>query len=628
MSSPELSQTVDLTRARTGDVHITQTQTTVIAAPPSVDVELLLRGPINRLGLDNRFRSAMAALEAQPATAAGEFSQIRDVLVKAGCRSFAVALARQEADAWELAGQRREAWNVRAELVCDGVLGGNPWMALDQASKLQPLADDDPVRAAATAALLAYSEWPRNPGGCADRLRTAWSNLAIVAAGSSWVARVARWFAEIALVEERWEILQASVDHLRRVMDQATDAERVAIGLVLADISDDWSELEHAASCSELPAPTAGIVLCRYGYARVRHNRADVARRAYRQAIEKLGREPASEGDVSEVLYSLELLRWRCGPIVGPDPTDDYRSLANLLSRDGDGPASRGRRDVVRGIRGLAEEKLATAHENLRLALLAFRLGGHLRGVIESHSLLGDLYVRSNENALGVWHYVRAGESKKAGEAASRLEEAIDLGTELVSGPTWQVNATLAAIAAQGPLIPVPDATQLLPTILALTMHPPAEGLVSPPIAAQAYNAVAGLACQLTPVSVPGVLTSLEAVIARAQPNSYTLADEAVVTTLVRLHSTQPAWRDQVGALFIRCLDARDSVIRNHALRHAGSLARNDPMLLSGLRHLAGLGDPGVTGVLATSGDRHPAVRAHAQHIVAAFLQQPPRTGP
>lgn len=457
-----------------------------------VPLGIIMRGPIRSLGFDARFDMAVVEEQSDPGAAASAFADIADRLSAAGYRGHAGALRRRAVQAYSSASRYSDAaWlqlRVIAEAIVTGRWGevqGSLWVLHQLLNEQGEHGETTEAGLTKVVSLLDATHdlfgdpvlLPESTGVAVVRVvshldtlldsvpaESAHRSVQLQAAAAAVVTAV-----ECALAAEAFDAITASVDALGRMAamlrsspDETLRQFGIRLRVALAEArspmaADDavWEELQIEAISWKLDDRDAALVLARYARARAAAGVFADADIAWQRSAEFASRARLF-ADIAGWLSSQVQLRRRYGPTDLAE-IGDMRQMIRLLSAQ---PAER-----VVPIAGAREEvldALRSGEKGLRPAALAAQrmrvlgiAGGLWEDELEAHSFLGDIYERSGEPLLSVFHRIRSGEADAAGKIASQTTDAfLDVTTELSRPTAAERSAAYTVLAEQGALIP------------------------------------------------------------------------------------------------------------------------------------------------------------------------------
>jgi transcriptional regulator with XRE-family HTH domain len=462
------------------------------AVSEGVPLEIIMRGPIRSLGFDARFDEAVREEQSDPGAAAFTFADIAERLSGAGYSGHADALRRRAVQAYNSASRYSDAAWLQLRIVAEaiwagrwGEVQGTLWVLhqlLNGQSEHGETADANlmaviPVLDAVHDLFGDPVLLPESTGmavaGAASHLDTLLGSLPAGPANRSVILRPAAaavvFAAECALTAEAFDAITTAADVLERTaatLRSSSDRRLCHFGIRLrlalagarspeAAGDSGWEELQNEASGWRLDDRDAALVLARYARARAVAGVFADADTAWQRAAEFATRARLFI-DIADWLSSQVQLRLRYGPADLAE-IGDMRQMIKSLSEQ---PSER--IVPIAGVREEVLDALRRGDEGLRAAALAAQrmrvlaaAGGLWQDELEAHSFLGDIYARSGEPLLSVFHRIRSGEADAAGKVASQTTDAfLDVTAELNRPTAAERSAAYAVIAAQGALIP------------------------------------------------------------------------------------------------------------------------------------------------------------------------------
>ncbi len=464
--------------------------------PPSGDspggaitVDVIMRGPMEALGLAAAFDEAVANEQVDPASAASNFVEIASQLYADGFAPHGDAIRRRAMQAYVAAGRSSDAVRLQLQLASEALLAGRWGDASIQALALSQLMDGsgDTVPtglAAAGAALQALTALIDDPVLATENvsaafnvvvghLQTVLDQLAVDATDFALllpvIATIAATAAEVAIATEVPTpfLVSASatfdqiVDALRG--SSSTSSARLSIRLRLAtaeaqdpdaDHGDRWRRLHQEAACWKLRDEDAALVFGRYARAKAIGAAPGEADLAWRRAVEFGGRAKLFL-DAAEWLSA----QWRLRHLYGPIDVNEIqalRQMSQLLAKQASDrliPAGDAWLESLEAMRRSDQGLRSAALAAQRLRVLS-AAAGLWEEELRAHSLLADIFERSGEPALAAVHHVRAGEAPSLIVGARETAGFVDVTRELRRRAPAERAAAYSMLAAQGDLIP------------------------------------------------------------------------------------------------------------------------------------------------------------------------------
>jgi hypothetical protein len=548
-------------------------------AAAALDVEALLRGPVNAFGLQAAVGDATRLDESDPAAAAALYEGIAERLLP----QYPLQATSFRKKAAHALG-RSMRWDEAFDRWMDLAMGelwddASPELgSLYESGFKSAIEHVDSVRLARLGVIQAWLRWHEQPtqraslAAAFDELYRARDPFAVRAGVLCVESHLAD--ADLAPIRERQAMLAELCSELG-----TPDRVRLRIGLADAVGAEPWHELFGSATRRELPVRDAAYVALRAGRWFAWAGEFERAETAYRRAVE-LGAEARLELDVRSALRSLTCLyatSRRSYGQLGP-AHEAARSVEGTRSY-----APQHRRAREYALRALANERdHPEAHKWLRHNLWAGVIGGDLSDELETLRELGALYESSGDAFSGhaLDAYVRAGHADGAKRVGSQLRGWVDLTAHLRAGAPWQQRTALEGIAAEGDLVPDTSAQALVPTLVSLLAT---DDIDRAPAAAAV---AASIAFQLRLEDAMRLLDGLARYGPR-EPHHYRLTDRGLLRFAGRTYQRHPELREQLAALIAEVIrgGSVDSDLRNAVLA-----CRDDPQ-------------PMVTALLQQVGD-------------------------
>jgi hypothetical protein len=434
--------------------------------------------------------------------------------------------------------------------------------------------------------------------------------------GDGWTRRVALWWAECALVDQRLEEVRAAADDLKACAEASPDDQiSVRLRLVVADATSDWVGITREARVGLLAPGDAGLVFARYGRSQAWFGDPLGSIDAYRQALPPLMAENL-QGDARSALESIARVLMIYGPI------SDLQKTTNLIpmivaGRTRFGEVYDARRATLQA---LHDEDWPRAQGEVRRFLWEARIGGHLEDELGARNWLGDLYAKVDEYAAACGNYTLAGTAAKAAAACGRLDDPVDVSADLNSPAPWVVAAALAVVAADGDKRSAEESAQLAQVALSL-VHGRKQSPLGPQVWQQAFAAMAGLIVQLPTELARAVLDLIEPLVPRGALQAR-LIDASILTILTDIYDFHLPLAPRARQALISAIS--QSGLSDGALDVLAERVSIDQELARVLSERARLGDEGAARVLAYAAIPDAAAIEYARSRAAAFIGRPP----
>lgn len=599
------------------------------AIPHSLDPDIVLRGPMEALGLTTRHARAEDLSETDPLGAARLFAEIAGRLEAEGYAGLAHPMRLEEARLLTKGRDPVLAAAAWMPLVMADLADGSTPVCNEAASAFKQLAgiESAPAWLHARAVAIAHLDrWFRDPAMSSTSLLAAAS--AVVGAEDPSAPELLALATETALAAGDHK----AVAHIRTVVEKVIVAaeEDIAVRLELAlaeALSDEsrWARLlDRAAPASAgMSTKHAALVYARRGRYLFWANKPFDAEAAYGAAVERACRAALWQ-DAAQWMLARARILGRTG-VIGK--LTDFIMRASAIRASGlGGLLQRGHDPHMAALKYLLAGKLRAALPELRRHLRDSIRVAHLEDEIEAHRQLGMLYEETKrEPAAAVHHYVMAGDAKNAARVAKACPSFIDCST-LAEHPQAQTRAAaLQATAAQGDLVPDADVEHWISRALD-AVNEPRTGIVAPLPWVQGFAVLAALAERIEESHVDAVLAAVDPLVFR-QANSHTLVDDFLVRLVAALAVNISARRKELADRMIALFDVSDDLSRK-LLNETDAVQACMEELRASLRRRAESGNQIAVQILAVHGDNHPTVLAAAKKQVRAAIERPPAYGP
>ncbi|WP_444949809.1 hypothetical protein [Micromonospora ureilytica] len=598
------------------------------AVPLSVDPDVVLRGPMEALGLAAKHAQAQELSDGDPVGAARLFCEIAERLEVEGYGGLARPVRLQEARLLTKGRQPLLAAAAWMPLVLKDLSDGSTPVCREAASAFEQLGGVPSAPAwlpARAAVITQLDRWFRDLSVLSTSLLT--SACAVVEAEDPNAQELFTLAVEAALAAGD----RAAVVRVRTVLEAAVaGAEEdiaVRLELVLAEAARDearWARLlDRAAPASAgISTKHAALVYARRGRYLFWDNKLLEAEAAYRAAVERACRAALWQDAAQWMLARARILSR--ASVIG-DLSDLVRRASAVRASGSGGLLQRGHDPLTAALKHLLAGKLQAALPELRRHLRDSVRVAHLEDEIEAHRRLGTLYEKTErEPAAAVHHYVMAGDAKAAARIAGLAPFFVDCAA-LAEHPQAQTRAAaLQATAAQGDLVPDADVETWITRSLASATGA-RTGIVGPLPWVQGFAVLAALAERIEEPHLDAVLDAVDPLVPR-QANEHTWVDDSLVRIIAGLAVHLPASREVLSGRILALFDASDDLARE-LLNETAAVEACLDQLREPLRQRAESGKPIAVQLLAIQGDTHPAVVAAVEEQVRTAIESPPNHG-
>lgn len=458
------------------------------SADGTVTVDVIMRGPLQALGIAGLFDDAAAREQVDPASAASDLVEIAKQLVAQGFAPHGEAIRRRAVQAYATAGRRSDAIRLQLQLVSEVLLAGRWSDTSMQIVVLDHLMDGSgdvlsAGLAAAGYALQAVTRLLEDPvlgpenvsatfNATVGHVKAVIEQLTIDAADFVLLLTVAATAAvtaaEVAFAADMWTLLTAAsatfdqiVEALRANSNTSFARLRIRLRLATAEAEDPdaeqgdrWRQLHQEAEGWKLDAQDAALVFARYARAKAIGAAPVEANLAWRRAVEFGGRAKLFL-DTADWLSA----QWRLHHLYGPidiKEIQDLRQMTQQLAKQASDrliPVDDAYLECLEAMRRDDRELRSAALAAQRLRVLS-AAAGLWEEELRAHNLLSDIFERSGEPALAVIHRVRAGQAQSRNIALRATAGFVDITPELRRRAPVERAAAYAILAAQGDLIP------------------------------------------------------------------------------------------------------------------------------------------------------------------------------
>jgi hypothetical protein len=540
------------------------------APPASVAADAIVRGPLAHLQLLDLYRSALATIDSDPASAATSLGDIARRLDRSGFSPHAGAIREQHAAALTASGQREAAARARIELGWDQLRAGDTFTAGTQAREVLQW-KEAPDSVAKSARLLgASAAYRREYGVDLEDVATEFDqsseddahriDAALLLVEESVAAR------RPELVNSRAPAIKALADRIPH--DRGGELSAARIETALADCLDDWDPLVSSARQTYRPE-VAALVVARFARSLALKQRPEAAIATWRDAIERACIEGLND-DAADWLYALRAVRTLAGDIQ-PDINEPHRH-AQALRAAGTGtvlPEPFNARE--RALAHIAERKWPDALEALKRYLWRSVIGADWSGELDAHKLVGNVYIQTGRVSEAIRSLVIAGEQKRLEEFARALPDGpTPVGVQLLSDRPWERVAAYAFVAARADLLPDADAQAWEQEAIAEIFQQPDWRPFAPSPWLAGFRAFGELA-DLTSEDEAREFIAFGATLIPREAKTFRHTDEAHVKALIRIAHRHPALREAATSQLIDAL-ITDQQMADRVLSSASNL--------------------------------------------------------
>ncbi|MEU7618771.1 hypothetical protein AB0B27_22115 [Micromonospora rifamycinica] len=517
-----------------------------------IDVDAVVRGPIEALNLRREVDAAEAWLAAGEPAAVDAFAAIAERLKEARFMPDAGVMLRRRADALQAIGQVNEAVAARVGLAWDELDRARVWeagFALHDGRQPGPsLTLAGPIQRTQSAAEAAVQV---AKGGSLGGLAVAFDCLQNE---DQYVARAAVFLCEEAIADDQPQIVFDRLDALRAIAaaaaDDTADAGReraIRIQMCIADATGDWIGLMRDALRRQ-PRPTVAWLHAR----RARHlalsGDGPGAQEHYLEAIERACVERMFD-EAADWLYALRTVRFWYEPL-GRDEQHPRAQAVRPHAKPSGLPGSPHSSELA--LRAMLDESRPV--EALQLARRwrwqAF-VRAQLTDELDAVQTVGTLLQQRGDIEESIKSFARAGSREKAVAAARELPDrpAHVASSTLTPAPTSRA-AAFAAAAAASDLMDDDEARAWAERAFEELRNPHTRiSLTGGSPYLRAFDVLAAVCDVLTPGQEDALIQLVEPTIDRAADH-YRHTDEPVAEILSSLASR----RSDVLALLCRAI--------------------------------------------------------------------------
>jgi hypothetical protein len=385
---------------------------------------------------------------------------------------------------------------------------------------------------------------------------------ALVGDQADWLATGAPVFAELSRF--------LAIDEVRRTR----------LRLLLAESTQDWTELLTDARKIKLGHGLSGLVIARHARHLAVHQKFEEADLAWDEAS-GLASLASQWGEASTWIFSRRAFRARWNPFTSNELLPLQTAIKEMGSSKPLIPTSDGA--YVDGLTSLSEGNLRSASISVQRALRDAITTSDWVGEDRARRVLASILIESDEPALAAHHLAQVGATKPIESLGRSLSlEFLDITNDLDAPNYWTVGATYRLIATQSDL--VPDSLVGFIGSHIVDELDAAEKGTRPDLRSFAHSrynnalkALAGIAGRIDLASADTALAHFEKQ-PDVEPNHYRYHDDDEALAVARIALSHPSLATRAIAHLVPLLGraqgarsetARDAIAANPSLAHA-----------------------------------------------------------
>lgn len=354
---------------------------------------------------------------------------------------------------------------------------------------------------------------------------------------------------------------------------------RIRLRLILAEASEDWTDLLDDARRNKIGYALAGLVCARYArYCAVRQH-FTLADSNWDEAVAKASLAQRWE-DASTWVFSRRAFRSRWRIFVKDDLLSSEVALAEMGPSHPVVPSSRAA--LTTALELLADEKLPGAAIAAQRALRNAVVGADWVGEERARRVLASILREADEPNRAAKEIARAGATRSIPNLISKYSNTYVDVTECLAGPNyWTAGTAFRLLAEQADLIPPHEVSNITSYVIAVLDESDAGSLIDMPgfttsMYSGAMRTIAGMAHRITEEQADRILKHFEAQ-PEIETNRYRYHDEHEAVACARIALTQPSLRERAFAHLVPLLTRSDTARRepaHHALSAHFGIAR------------------------------------------------------
>ncbi|WP_157002151.1 hypothetical protein [Agromyces laixinhei] len=378
-----------------------------------------------------------------------------------------------------------------------------------------------------------------------------------------WLSRAAPVFAEFSRLP--------AIDEVRRAR----------LRLLIAESTQDWTELLTDARKLTLGYGISGLVTARHARSLALHQKFVEADLAWDEAS-GFASLASRWGEASTWIFSRRAYRSRWNPFTSNELLPLQTAIQEMGSSKPLVPTSDGA--FVDSLSALGEGNLRSAAISAQRALRDAITTSDWVGEERARRVLASILIESDEPALAAHHLARVGATKQIETLGKSLSlEFLDIATDLDAPNYWTVGATYRLLAAQADLVP-DDLVDFIAERITDELDAAEKGTrpdlrsFAPSRYNNAIKALAGIAGRIDLASATAALTHFE-----GQPvveeHHYRYHDDDEALAVARIAVRHPSLAPRAIAHLVPLLaraqgarsnTARDAIATHEALAHDG----------------------------------------------------------
>lgn len=603
-----------------------------------IDPDILLAGPLQGLGLTDRYQTAEQLASSDPTAAAAILAEVIQELERAGYGPLAEPLHIQRAQLLTDAGQFAATDSEWLPFVERFLVSGAGASAEKAVSAFSALAKREGapawLRPRATA-VSALQNWINGDAESDFALAAAIAaSEAGDPAGALWLTLAGE--GAIALGESQL------VEDVREQLSQAADScaaanLRIRLRLIVAEatINEElWADLlnDAAPGSGRCSLPDSALIHARRGRYLFWRDQSKAAAAEFRFGVER-GCRARIWDDAAAWCRSIIIVQTRASE-VNVTEVENLQQQIRAISASGRGalriqaydPEVAALQDLLEAAVGRKRPRAARAQ--LRRYLRDSVASAHLVDEIQAHVLMGRMYQQSGHLERAVSHYIVAGSAGDCREIAGQLGDYFDCRSESGAFQFQRRAAAYGAAAGEADLVPDDLVNAWATSALAEALQHEGRPFGAE-VWLEAYKLLAGLAIRLPDELVDELLSDIDRLLPR-EPHHYTMVDDQIAGILVGLCAGKSEMHAEIAERVALALEVADD-IADRLIEHFEVLEPVYRLIEERLQNLVGpytIEESGkvrnATEVLVRLGNRSKKVIEAAESFVARELAAPP----
>ncbi|MET8463580.1 hypothetical protein [Micromonospora zamorensis] len=419
-----------------------------------VTSDAVLRGPIAHLGEAERLQQAEERVAESPLEAASLFAEVASKLEASPFARHAILLRTRQCEALESGSDFESAAALRLNLGWVLHTYGNSFAVAEHIRRLDKNRQHLPESILRSISALSYvAAFGYQHSVEIDDVASAFD--ALQSTDMKYI-ECALMLAEQCIVWRRADLLTTRMDRLRDAalttpLDNDHLTIRARILMCLAEVADDWSQLDGAKGY--YPPNAVAWIATRHARHLAIKGRTGEALRRWQDAIDMAVQAGLNDSAASWLYATVWVARQNFGPQL---KAADTHLVAQALKGGGSGSVLPEPQPYAsRATSNILDKRWPDARHNLHQHLSYAVLGADWQEEFLAHQRFGDLYTETGRWTEAIRHYVYGGYWQKLKALVGRLpDEPLDFHPPSDDQPAWERTASFRFASVAAELIP------------------------------------------------------------------------------------------------------------------------------------------------------------------------------